>query len=223
MENNVNTPKMSLVQRIISFFIKPNRLFESYKENPSWGLKLLIISCIGALGTYFKIYLARYEYMQIVAEKSPSITPEYLNKLAEMLIQPKVIIISLLSLFVYYVIAGMIVALVYYGVIRLFGGNGSYKQAVAVYTLSCMAISIGMVIQTAYMYFTNSLVFITLQKTMTSILFEKIDFFILWQCILLVFGISKVFDLPEGKSTLIIALIWLLGLGLSLGSFLISA
>jgi hypothetical protein len=60
-----------------------------------------------------------------------------------------------------------------------------------------------------------------MSPTLLDAFYNNIDPFIIWQAILMVFGISVVSGLPEKKSTIIVACMWLASLAISLGSVML--
>jgi len=116
----------------------------------------------------------------------------------------------------------LLIALVYKAFIRAFKGEIKYKQVLAVYTLAYMASVLGMVVKFAYMYFTGNLLYLELSPTFKDILLNNLDPFVIWQSILMVFGISAVSGIPEKKSIIIVAVMWLVALAISFGAVMLA-
>ncbi|MHB1394229.1 MAG: hypothetical protein ACYCYE_14400 [Clostridia bacterium] len=79
-----------------------------------------------------------------------------------------------------------------------------------------------MLVKMAYMYLTGNLLYIDMSPTFADALYNNLDPFMIWQAILMVFGISVVSGLPEKKSTIIVVSMWLASLAISLGSVMLA-
>jgi hypothetical protein len=116
----------------------------------------------------------------------------------------------------------LLLSLVYMAFIRALKGTIKYSQAVSVYTLAYMASVIGLVVKLAYMYLTGNLIYIDVSPTYLDALYNNLDVFIIWQAMLMVFGISAVSGISEKKSTIIVVSMWLVSLAISLGSVMLA-
>ena len=52
--------------------------------------------------------------------------------------------------------------------------------------------------------------------------YNNLDPFIIWQSILMIFGIAVVSGIPERKSTIIVVSMWFVSLAISLGSVMLA-
>lgn len=225
MELNVNNVKKSSVQKLGLFFVRPSELFRGYIEKPSWALKLLVISFVTAVFTYATKILGKDLFTGMMLEKAASMPPEqaeavkasitFLNSPMMNLVSAAVAVVSMIAII-------LLVSLVYMAFIRVLKGKVKYRQVVAVYTLAYMATAIGLLVKLAYMYLTGNLLYIDFSPTFTSALYNSVDPFNIWQAILMVFGISAVSGLPEEKSAIIVASMWLIALAISLGSVMLT-
>jgi tRNA nucleotidyltransferase (CCA-adding enzyme) len=100
--------------------------------------------------------------------------------------------------------------------------NPYHIYNVAEHTLAYMASVIGMVVRLAYMYFSGNLVYLNLNPTFKDVLLNNLDPFIIWQSILMVFGISIVSGISEKKSIIAVAGMWLATLAISFGSVMLA-
>jgi hypothetical protein len=106
--------------------------------------------------------------------------------------------------------------------VKALKGKIKFSQRVSVYTLAYMASVIGLLVKLAYMYLSGNLLYIDMSPTFIDALYNNVDPFIVWQSILMVFGISIVSGLSEKKSTIIVVAMWLVSLAISLGSVMLA-
>lgn len=216
---NTNTRGKTLLQKLKLFFTKPTELFKDYREKPAWALKLFIIAGLMSLYSLATKIMGKDLYIELLEKKAASMSPEQAEAVRASagfmnspLMNAMTAVIGALSV----IIIIFILALVYMAFIKLFGGKVKYMQVVSVYTLSYMAVCIGTLAKLAYMYITKNLVYLNLEPTYMDALYNNLDPFIIWQAILMVFGISAVADIPEKKSTIIVVIMWLLSFGVSI-------
>lgn len=214
-----------MFNRLKLFFVKPTELFRDYIEKPVWGLKLLIISLVIGLYTYGSKILGEDLYIEMMEEKAAAMAPEQAEALRATVAltnSPVMNVVAAAAGAVSAIVIILLVALVYMAFIRVLKGNIKYKQVLAVYTLAYMASVIGMVVRLAYMYFSGNLVYLDLNPTLKDVLLNNLDPFIIWQSILMVFGISIVSGIPERKSIIVVAGMWLAALAVSFGSVMLA-
>jgi hypothetical protein len=224
MESNEIVQKKNLFEKLKLFFIKPTELFRDYIDKPTFALKLIIISIVTALYTYATKILGKDLLVEMMEVKAAALPPEqaeavkasigFMNSPAMNIASAAISVISVIAII-------LLISLVYMAFIRILKGKIKYSQVVSVYTLAYMASTIGMVAKLAYMYLTGNLIYINMKPTLLDALYNNLDPFILWQAILMVFGISVVSGLPEKKSTIIVVCMWLVQLAISLGSVML--
>jgi hypothetical protein len=207
------------------FFIKPTELFREYIDKPAWALKLTIISLISGLYTYGTKVLGEDLIIEMMEEKAAAMSPEQAEAMRASIglmntpvmnaVSAVVGVISIIALI-------LLVSAVYMAFVRALKGKIKYKQMLSVYTLAYMATAVGLVVKLAYMYFTGNLLYINMSPTYWDILYNNLDLFIIWQSILMVFGISAVSGIPEKKSTIIVVSMWFVSLFISLGSMMLT-
>ncbi len=225
MELNVVKTKKTLLQKVKLFFIKPSELFKDYLDKPAWALKLLMISVVTALYTYGTKILGKDLFAEMMEEKAAAMPPEQAEAVRGSITfmnSPAMNIGSAAIAAVSMIVIILLVSLVYMVFIRAFKGNINYSQVVSVYTLAYMATAIGLVVKLAFMYLTGNLLYIDMSPTYLDALYNNLDVFVIWQSILMVFGISAVSGIPEKKSTVIVVSMWLVSLAISLGSVMLA-
>ncbi|HOH89362.1 MAG TPA: Yip1 family protein [Bacillota bacterium] len=214
-----------MLKKLKLFFVKPTELFRDYIEKPVWALKLFVIALVMGLYTYGTKILGEDLFIEMMEEKAAAMPPEQAEALRASIAfmnTPMMNLISAVVAAISTVAIILLIALVYKAFIRALKGEIKYKQVLAVYTLAYMASIVGMVVKFAYMYFTGNLLYLNLSPTFKDVLLNNLDPFVIWQSILMVFGISAVSGIPEKKSIIIVAVMWLVALAISFGSVMLA-
>lgn len=214
-----------MLRKLKLFFVKPTELFRDYIEKPAWALKLFVIALVMGLYTYGTKILGEDLFIEMMEEKAAAMPPEQAEAVRAsipFMNSPMMNLISAAAGAISTVAIILLIALVYKAFIRAFKGEIKYKQVLAVYTLAYMASVLGMVVKFAYMYFTGNLLYLELSPTFKDILLNNLDPFVIWQLILMVFGISAVSGIPEKKSIIIVAVMWLVALAISFGAVMLA-
>ena len=214
-----------MLKKLKLFFVKPTELFRDYIEKPVWALKLFVIALVMGLYTYGTKILGEDLFIEMMEEKAAAMPPEQAEAVRAsipFMNSPMMNLISAAAGAISTVAIILLIALVYKAFIRALKGEIKYKQVLAVYTLAYMASIVGMVVKFAYMYFTGNLLYLNLSPTFKDVLLNNLDPFVIWQSILMVFGISAVSGIPEKKSIIIVAVMWLVALAISFGSIMLA-
>jgi hypothetical protein len=214
-----------MFQKLKLFFIKPAELFREYIDKPTWALKLIIISIISGLYAYGTKVLGEDLIIEMMEEKAAAMSPEQAEAMRAsiaLMNTPVMNAVSAVVGVVSMIAVILLVSAVYMAFIRAFKGKIKYRQILSVYTLAYMVTAVGLVVKLAYMYFTGNLLYINMSPTYWDILYNNLDLFIIWQSILMVFGISAVSGIPEKKSTIIVVSMWFVSLFISLGSMMLA-
>ncbi len=216
---------ISMLHKLKLFFVRPSELFREYLEKPAWALKLLIISLVSGLYTYGTKILGKDLMIEMLEEKAASMPPEQAEAVRAsipFMNSPQMNIASSIGGAIGIIAFVLIISLVYMLLIKALKGTIKYSQMLSVYTLAYMAVAAGMVAKLIYMYATGNLLYIEMKPTRGSILFGSLDPFMIWQAILMVFGISAVSGISEKKSTILVVGMWLASLAISLGAMLLA-
>lgn len=225
MEANANSDRKSIVQKLKLFFVKPTELFKDYAEKPSWALKLGIISIVSAIYTYATKILGKDLIAEMMEEKAATMPPEQAEAVRASIAfinSPKMNIASAVIGAISVIVIILLISLVYMVFIRALKGKIKYSQVVSVYTLAYMATAIGLMVKLGYMYITGNLLYLDVSPTFKDVLYNNLDPFVVWQAILMAYGISAVSGIPLKKSTVIVVVMWLASLAVSLGSMMLA-
>lgn len=208
----VETKKLTIMERLKYFFTNPNKLFEDYNIKPTWFVKTLIIVALTIIATVITTKLTVVPQIDMLIQQSPDISKEQAIAIMN---SPLVIGFALGGALIVAVAAVFLGSLIYYGLISLFGGKTRYMKVVSVYSLAYIPYSIGSLISLAFAYYTNNFDSL-LQPTLTDVIFNRFDIFVIWQVLLLVFGFSKLANLKLYKSAIIVAIMWIIATGVQM-------
>lgn len=207
LNNNVEieeVKRLTIMEKLKYFFVNPNKLFEDYKTRPTWLLKTLIIIALTIIGTIISTKLMTGSTIDMMIQQNPDMPREQ----AEVLMKsPLVMGFALGGALVVSTAAVFLSSLIYYGLISLFGGKTKYIKIVAVYSLAYIPYTIGTMISLAFAYYTNNFDSM-MQPQIMDVIFNRLDIFVIWQVLLLVFGFAKISDLKLHKSAIIVAIMW---------------
>lgn len=202
----VEVKNLTIVDRIKYFFTNPNKLFEDYKTKPAWVLKSLIIVALTIVATIITTKLTIAPTIDMMIAQSPDMTREQAEAIMS---SPLVLAFALGGAVFMAAVAVFLVPLIYWGLLRLFGGKTSYLRVVSLYTLAYIPYFIGSYISLAFAYYTNNFDSM-LQPQFKDIIFQRLDLFVIWQVLLLVFGFAKIADIKISKSAIVVAIMWLM-------------
>lgn len=218
INNKVETTlakNLTMGEKLKYFFTNPNRIFEDYNTKPTWKLKLSIIIAIVAIYSVFVKILTFGTNIDLMMQQMPDLPKEQAQAAMEFLNSPWMT--ALIALFAVILAIGTVflVPLIYKGLISLFGGKTTYKKLLSVYSLAYIPFYIGSLVSLAIGYFTNNYASILNPNVMDTLL-GRLDLFVIWQALLLIFGFSKVAELKLEKSAIIVAIMWLITTGIAI-------
>jgi hypothetical protein len=90
-------------------------------------------------------------------------------------------------------------------------------KVVSVYSLAYIPFTIGTLVSLAFAYYTNNFDSL-LQPELRDIIFNRLDVFVIWQVLLLVFGFAKISNLKLFKTAIIVGIMWTISTGISIAS-----
>ncbi|MDP4147094.1 MAG: Yip1 family protein [Bacillota bacterium] len=219
MENNIQ--QLSFGEKIKNFFIHPSRVFEQYKEKPTFWLKLIVFLLVGVIMSIITTIKSRPEMEKYMTETLKKAggglqTADSVKQIVAISTNP--VLIGVMGLITFVVVV-LIASLIYFGLIKLLKGQIKFSQMLAVYTLASMPVVIGDIVKTIYMLAANKSIgsdkyHPSYMNTLTS----NLDIFIIWQIVLLIIGISTVSGISKKKSTALVLILNVLSILLALVS-----
>lgn len=219
--NNVlettGTISLTIGEKLKCFFTNPNKVFAEYNIKPTWFVKFLIITAITVATTLITKALTFGPKVDLLIQQTPDISKEQAEAMVQFMNSPLMTGLAVGGSFITVVAAIFLGSLIYYGLISLFNGKTTYMKIVSVYSLAYIPASIGGLVTIAFAYYTNSFESL-LQPKFMDMLFKRLDLFVIWQALLLIFGFAKVANLKLEKSAIIVVIMWIAATGASLVS-----
>jgi Yip1 domain len=200
------------VEKLKYFFVNPNKLFEDYNIRPTWFLKTLIIVALTMITTIITTKLIAGPTIDMMILQTPDLTREQAEAIMK---SPLVMGFAAGGALLMPTAAIFLGSLIYYGLISLFGGKTKYMKIVAVYTLAYIPYTIGTLISLGFAYYTNNFDSM-MQPKLMDVIFNRLDVFVIWQVLLLVFGFAKISNIKLHKSAIIVAIMWTIATLISL-------
>jgi hypothetical protein len=215
MEENLQIEKLTLMERVKFFFIKPGKVFEQYIIKPTFGLKLLII-CIALALTGYAMSTQSNVLLQQMIDNYKKLNPNVTQSAIDTIMNYYKVVTGapflIFSALIGAIITIFLVSLVYWIISKIFKSEASYKDTVAVYTLAYMPMAIANVLLSIFTLCTNSsfLISSSLQGNLVNKILISFNPFTIWQIVLLVIGLAKVGNISKKNSAIIVGLLTLI-------------
>jgi hypothetical protein len=213
----VEVKKLTIMERLKYFFINPNKLFEDYNTRPTWFLKTLLIVALTIIATIVTTKLTIGPTIDMMIQQTPDMPKEQIDATMAFMNSPLIIGFAIGGALLAATAAVFLSSLIYYGLIALFGGKTKYMKVVSVYSLAYIPYAMSALISLAFAYYTNNFDSM-LQPELTDIIFNRLDIFVIWQVLLLVFGFAKISNLKLHKTAIIVGIMWTISTGVSIAS-----
>ncbi|MDF2590810.1 MAG: Yip1 domain protein [Clostridia bacterium] len=213
MEQNnveiVEVKSLTIMEKLKYFFVNPNKLFEEYNTRPTWLLKTILVVALTIVGTVISTKLMIGPTIDMMIQQSPGMPKEQLDATMAIMNSPIVIGIAIGGAIFVAFGAVFLGSLIYYGLISLFGGKTKYLKVVSVYSLAYIPFTISTLFALTFAYYTNNFDSM-LQPEIKDVIFNRLDIFVIWQVLLLVFGFAKISNLKLFKTAIIVGIMWTL-------------
>lgn len=206
---------LTIGEKLKYFFTNPNKLFEDYKTKPTWKLKLLIIIAIVLVHSIFTKLLTFGLQIDLAMQQMQDLSKEQAQAMLQFFNSSWMTVIFAIVFVLSAVAVVFFVPLIYYGLISLFDGKTTYRSILSVYSLAYIPFYIGSLVNLAIAYFANNYESI-LNPDVVDILLSRLDLFVIWQVLLLIFGFSKVANIKLWKSGIIVGIMWLITTGIEI-------
>jgi hypothetical protein len=184
--------KVSLVQKIKWYIVKPSIFFEEFKKNPKaliHFIMITILSTITAMITNSKTDEIKNQALEGLSGEELEITENIVGFFSSPVF---VILGAVLILGLTYLISTFF----RYVFTKLFKGEGKFKEMFAVVIVASYPVSIAGLIQSLFLNPSAD------ATTMDSIL-SVVNIWSIWQLVLLIIGIKVMFNLSMKKSLII--------------------
>ncbi|MBU3196636.1 YIP1 family protein [Clostridium algidicarnis] len=222
--DNVPVLKLTLGEKVKNFFVNPEKLFEYYKDNESYGIRLLIVVVCSAITALILAIASKDKLGGAVSESIKGADPATAataQKLAGAFTSP---ISAVIMTIIATIIAVYFMSLVYFLIAKIFKSTATYRQMVGVYLISYFPVLIGGIIKAIYDIIANkpldlaAIAEAAANMTIVDILITKLNVFGLWQMVLIAIGIAVIGNISKKKSAAVVIIVWTLGFVLAIGS-----
>ncbi len=200
---------------ILDIFLSPRNYFLRLKETPFFVIPLIIILLFAAIQAYVA---NRYtDVSQIIKRmEERGAPPEQIERVEEFFKKPTRLIISLVSALIVTLIFLLIITLIFNFSLSLLGIEGNFKKTFAIVCGASLVSAFGSLVRSLIIilrrspFVTTSLALISpKEKGLLFPFLSRFDFFIIWQMILVAFGLKIVFDIKGNKTYYLVFGIWL--------------
>jgi len=224
-------PKPNPIQRIIGVLFSPDATMASIAKRPDWVLPLVFLLIVSfAAGIVIAQHVDFGATVRDSVEQNKNLSQEQVDKAVKMGVIFGKVATYLSPIF--NVIGLLIISGVLLLAVRLFGGEGDYKQA---FSVTCYASVPGIIkavvlmiiimarggtitAQTLATLVRSNLGFLSDLKAnpLAFTLLSSIDIFSIWFVVLLIIGFAYVSRLSKAKTAVVVVILWALGTCLKL-------
>lgn len=216
-------PAKSGLDRVVDVFFAPVPTFRDIARQPDFLVPLLVVLIVSIIAAV--IIAPRVDFAssmrEQMAQANKNMSDEDIDRVVRFssaFARAMVYVSPLLNLIIFAVIAGVLLL-----AFRLFGGEGTFKQAYSVTAYAWMPLVISSIIGIVVLLTRgevnadelNNLVrsnpgFLVDMKAnpMAYALLSSLDLFTIWTIVLFIIGFSSVSKLSRGKSAAIVVTLW---------------
>jgi hypothetical protein len=205
--------------RISGIFARPRPVFEDLRERPRWLLPLIfvVVFLLAQAALIFALKIGFADQIQMLREQG-RIPAEQMVQVEKTLQGPLPLIFGTVSVLVLTPVSLLIVALLLNIFVPLLGGEASFSRAFAVVCFAGLVRIPALVIKTVLMVIKGSTAVYTSlillfpfipHKGFFFNLLSRIDFFTIWELLLISLGLSITTQIRGKKTYFIVFGIWL--------------
>ncbi|EJO5347806.1 YIP1 family protein [Clostridium botulinum] len=220
IDNNIN---LTLKEKFKFFFTSPSKLFEHYRENPKFGILLLITAICTAIYTLIFSNVSKEimkKYMEKQFEGLDPQTLEMTKKTMDTINNP---VLKTSSTLLFGVIGIFLIALLIFIIFKISKVALSYKQTVTLYLVAGLSTCIGSMFKSIYMLISKKAIGLNavLNPSIKNTLIANIDIFNIWYYVLLGIGIYAMGKTSKKKAIILTVVLVILSIGFSVLPFLL--
>uniref|UniRef100_A0A7V1EHH6 YIP1 family protein n=1 Tax=candidate division WOR-3 bacterium TaxID=2052148 RepID=A0A7V1EHH6_UNCW3 len=216
------------MKNIINIFTNPSTVFISVKEKPEWFKPLIVVLILLSLISVFTISTSKdlIDAQQIEAMQKRNMTEEQIEQAMKFASGPIIYVSAIFGTFLGTAGILLIFALLLNIFIPMIGGEGSYKLVFSVVSFSALIkipahllrwilvmLKHSLEVSTSLALFLPSLG----TNTFAYRFLSNIDFFIIWEMLLVALGISITNNLKRKNAYILVFAIWFASVVLSVG------
>jgi hypothetical protein len=216
------------MKNIINIFTQPSTVFISVKEKPEWSKPLTILLVVLTILSILSILTTRdlINARQIEAMKARNMTDEQIEQAMKFASGPMIVIFGAIGT----IIGTLLILLIFAGILNLlipvFGGSGDFRTVFTVVTYAGLVKIPGQLLRWILIMLKHSLKVSTSLALFLPVLepnsfayrfLNGIDFFIIWEIILVATGISITNNLKKQNAYILVFALWVLSVFLGAG------
>jgi hypothetical protein len=216
------------MDKIINIFTAPTKLFTSLKEKPEWLVPFIIVLVVVAATAVLTINMTKETVMAQQEEilRDQGMTEEQIEQAMQFAGGPATMIIGAIGGAFITAIIMLLFAAIINLLIPVFGGIGAFKNIFSVVCFSALVkvpagiLRIILIAITKSPYVTTSLALFAPNLAKTSFgyqLLSGIDFFMVWEMILVSMGISITSGLKKKSAYILVFLVWIASIFIGIG------
>ncbi len=219
------------MKEIINVFINPKMVFSKIKEKLEWLTPLIVVIVVLVILSILTISTTRdlISAQQIEAMKQQNMTDEQIEQAMKFSSGPIIVVFGAIGT----IIGTLVILLIFAGILNLlipmFGGEGGFRFVFSVVSYSALVKIPGQLFRWILIMLKHSLQVSTSlalflpnleTKSFAYKLLSGIDFFIIWEMILVATGISITNNLKKQNAYILVFAVWIVSilLGIGLGS-----
>jgi len=215
-ENVVEVKELSWWERLKYIFISPNKAFESLAQYPKVLFPMLVIP-IGIILLFLPMLNLYKDYMRDTMDQTYANMGMEGMYISDSLLTAQAIGVVVGGLVVI-VLAWIVKAAIVNGFSGFVNGTGTFKQSLSVITYAYFPVLLGSIITTILALVigeidiqTSLAIFLpdSMAGSFLYTVLANLDIFVIWYQILAIIGISKVYKIGKGSSSVLVLGTWI--------------
>ena len=220
LDEDSNAAKMGFFQRVIGVIVSPSETMKDLIAKPR-VLFATLLTALSMLGLYLIRFQMYKDFMKTtmeltLANSNKQLTPEQIQSA-----MPITVITGLIGTPIGSVLAWIVGAAILFGLIKLFKGEGKFKQYLAITGYAYVIMFLYILLSAIVSFFSGSLLLDSSVTNITNLflpdlkgtyvygVLRGIDFFTIWHYIVIGIGITLVSKLSKPKVYSIILIIYI--------------
>jgi hypothetical protein len=216
------------MNKLLNIYTAPSKVFTSLKEKPEWITPFIIVLVVIAIIAALTVGITKATIMANQEEllRERGMSEEQIEQTMKLTAGPIPMISSAIAAAIFIALALLIFTVVLNLFIPMFGGKGAFKNVFSVVCFSSLIKVPGAILKLILIAITKSPYVATslalfvpnLAKNSFGYLFlNGIDFFVLWEMILVAIGISITNDIKKNNAYILVFIIWLISIFIGIG------
>ena len=225
----------SSIARVVGVLFSPTKTFEAIRQRPTWLVALVILVILGVIGSYLVTGKMDMEDVvrDAIADRGSQASEEQIEQAIEF--QEKFgSILAILGVVVVFPVGCLLMALLFWLILKLLGGEFPYQTSFATSLHGLMPTAVSSVLSLPVILSRDELAYDDVrtgsilksnlgafagEETGVALrtLLSSIDLFSIWCAILLVIGYSVVGKVSRGKAAGTVIGLWVLWIAIKVG------